>query len=792
MMSMENNLQIELPFKLEISFKKIYDSFVKYASDDYKTHPFHLSSKVITKEIEKYPILIEGVSDFSILQQHTDIIESILEPLFPQLLQSNEIKAAGIPFSLEFFKYSERFQNILNNAGDDFEFKLKNFSGDLMYIHVCTLILDTYYGYKVDIKRPFIFDIPDLKTGIIRHYRAAVNGDFHEITATERAPKITKEDYYTLLDNFDNIALWKEKFPPNSYLFRGFGILNLFDVTVDESIAGIRSELLKTDGDITLRLESKFQDFFNIKDLRLGFSIFSMSDNNIDTIKVKNSESLLLPNNDIESIKSDNYFCSGILENVFQKNEPVAISNVKKYRESQDNKLSKQLRNNAIGSILIIPVMSSNKNDLLLIEIASPRAYELNSINQYKLTDIIPAFKITLDRTGVEYGNILEASIQEKYTSIHPTVKWRFLDAAEKYQRQLSHNEDNPKIDTIDFKNVHPLYGQLDIKDSSLTRNNAIKDDLTTQLSLASSILLEACKEEKIPVYEEFIFRIEECLKHVRKGLKAGDEIEILNFLKNDIYPIFDHIKNINPNLETLVSTYTNRLDTNLQVIYEKRKAYENSVDTLNAKLISFIDKKQKEAQRMFPHYFERYKTDGIEYNIYIGQSLVNDKKFNNLYLYNLRLWQLQLMYDMENVALMATKEMTYKLRVASLILVHSNTLDIKYRMDEKQFDVDGAYNIRYEIIKKRIDKAHIKGTKERITVPGKLSIIYSQENDAKEYLKYIKFLKSKGLFGTIEKLDLEDLQGVSGLKALRVEIIYQENAKKSTLSLEELIQEFK
>jgi hypothetical protein len=36
--------------------------------------------------------------------------------------------------------------------------------------------------------------------------------------------------------------------------------------------------------------------------------------------------------------------------------------------------------------------------------------------------------------------------------------------------------------------------------------------------------------------------------------------------------------------------------------------------------------------------------------------------------------------------------------------------------MDEKRFDVDGTYNARYEVVKKRIDKANIKGTKERIT----------------------------------------------------------------------------
>jgi hypothetical protein len=35
--------------------------------------------------------------------------------------------------------------------------------------------------------------------------------------------------------------------------------------------------------------------------------------------------------------------------------------------------------------------------------------------------------------------------------------------------------------------------------------------------------------------------------------------------------------------------------------------------------------------------------------------------------------------------------------------------------MDEKRFDVDGAYNSYYEIIKKRLDKAHIKDSQNAL-----------------------------------------------------------------------------
>ena len=72
------------------------------------------------------------------------------------------------------------------------------------------------------------------------------------------------------------------------------------------------------------------------------------------------------------------------------------------------------------------------------------------------------------------------------------------------------------------------------------------------------------------------------------------------------------------------------------------------------------------------------------------------------------------------------------------------------------------------------MDKAYIKGTKDRLTQPGKIAIVYSQEQDAIEYQRFIKFLQSKGCFkNKVEDLQLEDLQGIKGLRALRVDVNY-------------------
>jgi len=148
----------------------------------------------------------------------------------------------------------------------------------------------------------------------------------------------------------------------------------------------------------------------------------------------------------------------------------------------------------------------------------------------------------------------------------------------------------------------------------------------------------------------------------------------------------------------------------------------------------------------------------------------------------------------MENEYYQNQHDYPISLDVASMILVFNQPLSIRFRMDEKRFDVDGTYNARYEVVKKRVDKAFIKGTEERITQKGKLTIVYSQKEDEIEYENYINFLQSKHVLDNdLEYLELQDLQGVTGLKALRISILYHnDNDGKNFYTYNDLMETIK
>jgi len=63
-----------------------------------------------------------------------------------------------------------------------------------------------------------------------------------------------------------------------------------------------------------------------------------------------------------------------------------------------------------------------------------------------------------------------------------------------------------------------------------------------------------------------------------------------------------------------------------------------------------------------------------------------------------------------------------------------------------------------------------VRGSRERLTQPGRIAVVYSHPREGEEVQQHIDYLQSRGnLKDDLEVLDLEDLPGVRGLKALRV-----------------------
>ncbi|WP_299120231.1 GAF domain-containing protein [uncultured Winogradskyella sp.] len=789
---MDINDNIESPLILKVSFNKYlnqYEDLIR-ADNDF----IAANARRVLEIAENNPILREGFSDLSILKNHEKEIEGILQDAFSPILTKNEIKTASVPFHNVIFNSSERFKSILKTAGDEFELQIKNMPVDQTYIIACTIILNFCYGYSLNFKRPFFYEIPDTN-GIMRYYKILYNADFTEIIPKENAPKITQKDYDELLDNFENIDLWKEKFPPNSYEFNGFVISNIFDVTDDQSISNIKSSLIgedkRKDKSFMKSFYDIFRSLFGLKNLEVGFSIYIEEENTFERVYGVGMNSFLL--NDLESKPCSDALCDWSYNRLINENSFFSISDVDRlFKLSKGNAPHvKVLHEQGFKSAIFAPI--ANDDGLMgILEIVSKEAKALNSINANKLIDVMPFIISAVERSKNEEENLIEAIIQKECTSIHPSVHWRFEKEAKLFIKdQMSGIE--PSFNKIAFENIYPLYGQIDIKGSSEARNWATQEDLKLQLSAVKAILKAAAKIESLPIYDQYMFQIDDFLKGLQTNFQVDSEQQISEFVNDDIEPILKHLYSTDE-LRVEIDNYFNQIDESVNALYHHRKNYDDTIALINKEMASLLDHKQAEAQAMYPHYFERFKTDGVEHNMYIGESITKEDSFNPIYLYNLRLWQLQVMVEMENSYYQMQSDFPIALDVASMILVFNQPLSISFRMDEKQFDVDGTYNARYEIVKKRVDKAFIKDSTERVTQKGKISIVYSQKEDEREYLRYIKFLQSKKyLDDDVEIVELQDLQAVTGLKAIRVSVLYHKDKDdKAFYTYDDLMKEIK
>ena len=779
---------VSSPLIAMISFHKVLETLEEIAESDVDYRSDY--AKALLRHTAPFPELRDGITDFSLLEKHEQLIKNLLADLFPTALTNNEIKAATIPFFNITFNPTARFKKILENAGDNFDMSIRNFDDHQFYIFCCCLILNDYYNYHFDFSKPLFYDIPDSE-GIIKHYRILYNGDFLEFIPTDKAMTLTPEEIDHLIDNADDLELWKQKFPEGSWICKGFGIISLYDATTESAISNLKSNLLVSDElkEVTKsNFESIFRSIYKIPDLRIGFTEVNVEDNMFKMAPFKDIKSHILSNK--PEMDCGNMFCSNTLDSIVSERKYLIMADVEnfKLRDGKDAAFADHLLEQGIKSCILAPIVK-NEKFYGFIELVSSHPKELNSINAGKLEFILPFLTDTIERYYSELQNEVDAIIQNEYTAIHHSVYWKFREEALTHVHSKNNNQ---AFKEIVFRDVYPLYGQIDVKGSSTARNESTEKDLILQTNKLLGLFRFMFKQDKLPLIEQHIYELESIEEQLAKELKADTEATIQNYIINEVHPVLQHFDSADSEIHNRIDDYFTSLDSKVKMVYNSRKDFDQTLSVINKQMAAVLDEKQKEAQSFFPHYYERFKTDGVEHNLYIGASISPKHTYNPLYLNNLRLWQLQAMCEMENEYFKLRPSLPYDLDVTSLVLVFSTPISIRFRMDEKRFDVDGTYNARYEVVKKRIDKSNIKGTKERITQKSKITIVYTQKKEEMEYRRYIQFLQHKNMLGNvIETFDVEDLQGVTGLKALRVAVTYAPGERPEvTYSYEDLLKE--
>lgn len=757
------------PFSSKLSLRLLIEYWEKHLQQS-ELPGFTLG---VLEYINSAPELKEPIEDESVLEKHRPFINYLMSAVVPTASESKDLVAAIYPFTFKPLFVTSAFQRDIDLYSLEKNAKA-NLPGESItvgkVIKGCLMILERFYQVDTFSDRPVLFSLKNSTTGLDKVYKVEINHQFCEIIPKKgNIPTIDRQVIRFLMEKTYDLDLWFQYIHPEDFEFQGFIVLRLVDVTEQEMLSSIKYDLLEKNAVIRKEtfsaIQHKLRSLFGITDIQLGIAYFDPNNN-----LILNSESSDCWKSLAESPLPERNcgdYTGSVYERSWMEKRYVTIENLKEYPFKSP--VEEALIANGINNILLAPLLDGDET-IGMLELATPVAGKLNSVSAHKVENVLPMFTAAVKRVKEEMATEVRAIIQEECTAIHPAVQWKFFEAGVNLMNKRRKGED-AAFEEIVFKDVYPLYGMADVRNSSVERNAAIRKDLQQNLQLVKDLLMLINEQRALPLLDEVIFKTEGQLKRLKRGLASGDESSVLDFLKTEIEPLVAHFAN-DVDLAPFVLEYQNKLDPHTGVVYKRRKSFEESLERINQTITACLDEAEKNAQKMFPHYFEKYKTDGVEYSLYVGSELVKDRSFDPFYLKNFYLWQLLTMVEIHKKVESLKPDLKTNLDITQLILVHDQPISIRFRSDEKQFDVDGAYDIRYEIVKKRIDKAFIRNSNERLTQPGKIAIVYNQAKVEDEFRRFFNYLKSRNLVrGLAEELELEELPGATGLRALRFEL---------------------
>jgi hypothetical protein len=774
LLDLEENLSEHFTNRTNLSFKQ----FAEYLKCRIKTEQ-NVRTKFYRFALKKFESYPESSSIIELEEtgKYKELLELVYASLLPLTFDENSnLWGLSLPLVPKIFYGTNALYELLTdkNTGKPRSAAITPMNDTAVHIHrldmIYSLLLEKLYHIHRDVKYELIHSFFDDETNLQKYYSVNIDPRFIEVHVNAALPELSPEILQTHLHNGTAANFLGELLPLSMFTFEGFSVLTITDITDEYAVGIIKDSILNrrahNDEFYHNRVIESLKTFCGSNAMEFGLLPMLRINKKLIFNEESCSHSILIEKVRMRGMAENTYL--NIVEKYAEDPRMVLFKTISEEDGEWQNFL-KILKQNGTQSYALLPVFYSNKLAGVL-EVYSKEKNILDENIVTKLDTVMPLLSQFMQNSIDEFDNRIDDIIKEKFTSLQPSVYWKFNETAWHYLKDSYTKKDKTEIKTVYFESVYPLYGAIDIRNSTVERNNALHADLKIQFEILVQTLTALKQQFRLGLIDEKIFECREWMNNISRNLTANDEINLNGFLEEDINPFLLHYKKNYASAENIINAYFQSIAPATGAAFENRRALENSMQMINTAINNRLDQYKDELQKSYPCYFEKFRTDGIEYDIYLGQSIAPERTFDMLYLSNLRLWQLTSMAEIVKLANALVSQLAKPMQITQLIFVHGNTIDISFRNDERRFDVEGTYNIRYQVIKKRIDKVHVRNTNERLTQPGKIALVYFNRTDADEYVKYIYYLQEQNILNDdLEQLDLEELQGVSGLKALRV-----------------------
>ncbi|MGF1925913.1 MAG: GAF domain-containing protein, partial [Bacteroidia bacterium] len=642
-----------------------------------------------------------------------ELIYTILTPLMAN--EKDLMWALSTPVPDKIFFSTDAFFQILSLHTEQKETQAENEESkekqQLQFIY--RMILNRFYNYTSIQKNDILYAYTNPETQLTQYYNINADTQFIDITYDGALPELNFELVAAQVQDGTELAYFQESIPLNKFKFDGFTVISLADVTLPHAIEGIRNALVNHnyESEAYEHVIQALKTLAGDGHIEFGLLPFLTVNNKFVFDNARESQSILI--NSGKKFDLDEQTFYELVDNYKENPKPIFFNNL------TDDKIKlfpflDVLRKNEVRSYSFLPVYYNNQLAGVM-EIYSKEDLEVNDKLISKLHSALPLLGQLLQYRIEEFNLQMDEILKDKFTALQPSVQWKFNQVVWNFLKNTKGRKKAQEIETVTFKGLYPLFGAIDIRNSTVERNYALQEDLKVQLQKLSETLVALRVIVHLDLIDKILFNCKDWIKRIEDFISSSEEAQLNEFLELEVYPVLKHIEKGHLNSAEIISEYFKFIHPIHGEAYENRRTLETSMQFINSAVSEYLEEAQQSLQASYPCYFAKFRTDGVEYDIYIGQDIAPDLPFDLLYLKNIRLWQLTAMVEVARLTNSLVSQMPRALLTTQLIFIHSNPIDISFRNDERRFDVEGAYNIRYEVVKKRIDKVMVKGTEERL-----------------------------------------------------------------------------
>lgn len=447
--------------------------FYQYILNKFKAQP-ELWEPIETSELKNYSPIFE-------------LIHSALSPLLHE--EKDQLWAISMPVKPCFFSGTDAFYKILfDHQSQEPSPNIEKPSMPQMTKGILTsfynLVLQRFYDFSFTVDSGTVRSIVDAQTGLLKYYRMNVDSRFMNISYDGELPELNLE---TINDKIwgeaSNLQILQTLLPLHNFRVEGISIVDVVDVTAEYALENIKNVIIKHNkshaGAHGENISNALKTLVSCQEIQFGL---------VPNLQV-NGKVVVNSQSDFESVLCRLSKKDPARRALYEQRVDEYLKNPSRLifpRITQEQRESSiwlnMLYEQGIISYAIFPLYFNGK----IVGALEVHAHDVEVFQSYVLSKLETAFPLLsqlLQNLITDFNHELTMVVTEKFTSLQPAVRWRFYEAA--YQHIYSGAKaNNLPVEKIFFEKVSPFYGAIDIKDSSIKRNQAIRSDLYSNFEM--------------------------------------------------------------------------------------------------------------------------------------------------------------------------------------------------------------------------------------------------------------------------------------------------------------------